>query len=80
MPEPIRLEEKRRGPKIANTENTYYETVIAVALDIVDKLKPVVHRVPADELDAILDAMKGALFIRDRTIQEKKRRKGEGSR
>jgi hypothetical protein len=69
----LRLEEKRA--RIPDKELAYYEMVISLALDIIDALKPVVHRIPVDDLDLVLQAMKDAKFIRDRTIREMEARK-----
>jgi hypothetical protein len=71
----IRLEEKRA--RIPDKELAYYETVIALALDIIYALKPVVHRVSVDDLDLVLQAMMSAKFIKDRTAQEMEARKRE---
>jgi hypothetical protein len=71
----LRLEEKRA--RIPDRELTYYETIIATALDIIYALKPVVHRVPVDDLDLVLQAMKAAVYIRDRTVKEMEARKRE---
>jgi hypothetical protein len=69
----IRLEEHRA--RIPDKELAYYETVITLALDIIYALKPVVHRIPVDDLDLILQAMMSAKFIRDRTVREMEARK-----
>jgi hypothetical protein len=71
----LRLEEKRA--RIPDKKLAYYETIIAVSLDIIDALKPVIHRISVEDLDLVLQAMKDAKFIRDRTIKEMEARKKE---
>ena len=65
---------QKRG-RIPNSELAYYEEVIAVALGIIDNLKPVIHRIPADDLDLVVEAIAQANWIRRRTISQMDSRK-----
>ena len=75
----IRLEEKRqqRRARLPDKELEFYEELKALSLHIIDALKPVVLRVPADDMDLVLDAMQAALLIRQSVIIEEYNRKRE---
>lgn len=69
--------DERQRARLADKELCYFETVLALSLEIIQNLKPVIHRIPSDDLDLVLTSIQAALYIRNKTISEEKRRKEE---
>lgn len=63
--------------RLSDDELAYYEDTIALTLEIIDRLKPLIINLPADYLDDLLHAVLAASAIRQATILEMHRRKQE---
>ena len=68
---------ERQRARLKDKELCYFEEVKALSLEIIQNLKPVIHRTPSDDLDLVLASIQAALYIRNKTIGEEKRRKQE---